>query len=80
MIFRASEIPGFRAKLKRQFRPMMVTFLKFIISVTGGHCDYSLRAPEILATPLTTNSKSLSFIILELISNISCGFVDVFLY
>jgi hypothetical protein len=28
------------------------TFLKLIISVRGGHCDYSPRVPKTLATPL----------------------------
>jgi hypothetical protein len=56
---------------------MMVIFLKFIISVTGDHCYYSLRAPKILATPLITNYKSLSFIILKHIYNTRCGFGDI---
>ena len=27
-------------------------FLKFVISVRAGHCDYSLRKPKYLALPL----------------------------
>ena len=29
-----------------------MTFLKFVISVKGGHCDYSPQAPRKLAVPL----------------------------
>jgi hypothetical protein len=30
--------------------------LKFIISVVGGYCDDSFRAPEILAMPLDAST------------------------
>jgi len=31
---------------------MFTIFLKFIISIRGSHCDYSLQVPESLTKPL----------------------------
>ena len=36
------------------FMERLRLFLKFIISITDGHCDYSFRAPKNVATPLHT--------------------------
>jgi hypothetical protein len=47
MIFRTSEIPGYKVKLKRRFRQMMVIFLKFkfmlraAIVITRSRCQKS---------------------------------------
>jgi hypothetical protein len=32
---------------------MIASFVKFVISVVGGHCNYSLQTPKSLAAPLT---------------------------
>ena len=38
----------------KEFPCIIVKFLKLIISVTGGHCIYSSRAPKDIATSLFT--------------------------
>jgi hypothetical protein len=40
---------------KGKFKKMWF-FLKFLISVRGGYCDDSFRAPQILAMPLDTST------------------------
>lgn len=35
----------------------VASFLKFVVSVKGEHCEYSARAPQIPATPLNTDGR-----------------------
>ena len=35
----------------------VANLLKFVISVKGGHCEYSVRVSQIAATPLNTDGR-----------------------
>lgn len=55
---------------------IIVIFLRFLISVRGGHYDYAPRVPQNLATPLFELNKEIENLYVNEFLCIFCHFIS----